>query len=57
MYMYFSLQYAACLMMIVFYLYFLTVLESIKDRPVLQKTHLGIPKQEIEEQISRQIEE
>ena len=33
------------------------VLESIKDRPELQKVHLGLPKEELEDQMKRQIEE
>ena len=34
-----------------------TVLESIKDKPELQKVHLGLPKEELEDQMKRQIEE
>lgn len=33
------------------------VLESIKDKPELQKVHLGLPKEELEDQMKRQIEE
>ncbi|OWF37680.1 ubiquitin-conjugating enzyme E2 U-like [Mizuhopecten yessoensis] len=33
------------------------LLESIKDQPLLQKAHLGLPQEEIEEQMKRQIEE
>lgn len=33
------------------------LLESIKDRPELQKVHLGLPKEELEDQMKRQIEE
>ena len=34
-----------------------SVLESIKDKPELQKVHLGLPKEELEDQMKRQIEE
>lgn len=34
-----------------------SVLEAIKDNPALQKAHLGLPQEEIEEQMKRQLEE
>ena len=37
--------------------FLLAVLESIKERPDLQKVHLGLPKEELEDQMKRQIEE
>lgn len=33
------------------------VLEAIKENPALQKAHLGLPQEEIEEQMKRQLEE
>ncbi|XP_053395880.1 ubiquitin-conjugating enzyme E2 U-like isoform X6 [Mercenaria mercenaria] len=33
------------------------ILEAIKDNPALQKAHLGLPQEEIEEQMKRQLEE
>ncbi|WAR23263.1 UBE2U-like protein [Mya arenaria] len=33
------------------------LLEAIKDKPALQKAHLGLPQEEIEEQMKRQLEE
>ncbi|XP_053395875.1 ubiquitin-conjugating enzyme E2 U-like isoform X2 [Mercenaria mercenaria] len=33
------------------------LLEAIKDNPALQKAHLGLPQEEIEEQMKRQLEE
>jgi len=33
------------------------VLEAIKEKPALQKAHLGLPQEEIEEQMRRQLEE
>lgn len=36
---------------------FLIVLEAIKDKPGLQRAHLGIPQEEIQDQMKRQLEE
>ena len=33
------------------------MLEAIKEKPALQKAHLGLPQEEIEEQMRRQLEE